>query len=59
MHVTSADVPAAKDTTRLPPDELTVTAPELALAMKNLNPSTSVEVTGSTTVCVVVPVKYC
>ena len=57
--VKTADVPPASTVTVLPPEDCAVTAPVLLLVIENCWPSTSVEVAGNATVCVVMPVKYC
>jgi len=45
--------------TKLPPDELTVKSPVELLWIVKTVPRTKVATTGSTTVCVVIPVKNC
>ncbi len=56
-QVYRTDQPAATLYTEFPPDEFTVTIPELLFITWNSWPRTSVDVTGSTTVCVVTPVN--
>jgi hypothetical protein len=51
--------PAGIVTTVFSPDDWTVSAPVLLLWIMNASPRTNVVVTGSTTVCVNVPVKNC
>ena len=57
IHVAIAVEFAGIVMTAFPPDEFTVTTPVELLTMWNDQPVASVEVTGSTTVCVVVPVN--
>jgi hypothetical protein len=59
MHTTRPHVRVVRVTNKLPPLLLIVTEPVERLTNLNVCPSVSVVTSGSVTVCVVVPVKYC
>jgi len=59
MHVTIRMVFGDIVDTKLESEAFTVTTPDELLTIKKGHPVLNVEVAGSTTVCVVTPVKYC